>query len=638
MLKNEKGVISVFLLLIFLAVLMLAGLIVDISRIMVAERKVQNALDTATRSVLAEYDEELVGQFGLFGVSYTTEQEETLKHYFLVNLVDRHQNFHLLNYHPHEVKITGSLGKSILNDEVFKQQIMEYMKYKGPVLLTQNVVDIFLQGAFGKKADLLGPAQATNESLKKINISQEKVNKALKNLTDKAVRKALDKLLSLETIQKSIVDLENKIAEYEKLLKQDNERIEEIAQEMEKALNKAEQVAFQDEKFKELKELKKLKESLNKLQEDLEFNKTILQQIAVLEKELDQLKIGEDEETSLEEMKDLIAQTKRLKAEIKELNQQLRPLTEITLFKINNVLPSLQKEKKEEKSALRKQLEKLYGKRISAEDPLTLLIEQSDFAAANNEDNNEDGDLGQTLNYEDKMTKLTEEKAEEIGKNVFDYLKKITTLLGKVAQDSTEKMYLTEYVMDKYTFVTSPTKRGHFFSKGEVEYILCGNNAETTNLISTFMKIWGLRFAINTVDSFFANPAPTFLTRLGIALVKGFSCATSDMLAMYSGKGAPICNSLEKVPTRLSYSDHLRLLLLMKSEKTQLDRMRQLIQLDIRQKKADFTLKSYGTMIMGKAEVSIDLWFAPLLQLDKLGIERIKGNRYIIVKTAVAEY
>ena len=617
MLKNEKGVISVFLLLIFLAVLMLAGLIVDISRVMVAERKVQNALDTATRSVLAEYDEELVGQFGLFGVPYTTEQEETLKRYFLVNLVDRHQNFHLLNYHLHEVKITGSQGKSILNDEVFKRQIIEYMKYKGPVLLTQNVVDIFLQGAFEKKADLLESAQATNKSLKNIKISQEKVNTALKKLADKTVRKALDKLLSLETIQKGIIDLQNKIVEYEKLLKQDNERIEGIAQEMKKALNEAEQIATQGEKLKELGELGKLKESLNKLQEDLEFNKTILQQIAVLEKEAD---------------------SAQLKAEIKELNQQLRPLAEITLFKINKALPSLQKERKEEKSALRKQLEKLYGKRISAEDPLTLLIELSDFAAANKEDNNEDGDLAQTLDYEDKLAKLTEEKAEEIGKNVFNYLKKITTLLGKVAQDNTERMYLTEYIMDKYTFVTSPTKRGHFFSKGEVEYLLCGNNAETTNIVSTFMKIWGLRFAVNTVDSFFTNPAPTFLTRLGIALVKGFSCATGDMLAMYSGKGVPICNSLEKVPTRLSYSDHLRLLLLMKSEKTQLDRMRQLIQLDIRQKKADFTLKSYGTAIMSRAEVRIDLWFAPLLQLDKLGMERIKGNQYLIIKTAVAEY
>ena len=41
----------------------------DICRVMAAERKVQNALDTAVRSVLAQYDDELVGQFGLFAVS-----------------------------------------------------------------------------------------------------------------------------------------------------------------------------------------------------------------------------------------------------------------------------------------------------------------------------------------------------------------------------------------------------------------------------------------------------------------------------------------------------------------------------------------------------------------------------------------
>ena len=67
--NNNRGAISVFLIIIFLSLLMLSGLFVDICRVMAAERKVQNALDTAVRSVLAQYDDELVGQFGLFAVS-----------------------------------------------------------------------------------------------------------------------------------------------------------------------------------------------------------------------------------------------------------------------------------------------------------------------------------------------------------------------------------------------------------------------------------------------------------------------------------------------------------------------------------------------------------------------------------------
>ena len=131
---------------------------------------------------------------------------------------------------------------------------------------------------------------------------------------------------------------------------------------------------------------------------------------------------------------------------------------------------------------------------------------------------------------------------------------------------------------------------------------------------------------------------PSFSVRLGQALVGGFIAATKDMLDLYGGKDVPVCASLGKLPVSLSYSDHLRLLLLMQNEKTQLERMRQLMQINIRQVQPDFELKNHVTKFTGKAEVTVNLWFAPLLQLDKFGVKQIQGNKYYLTKTSALSY
>ena len=64
---------------------------------------------------------------------------------------EQHENFHFINYKINKVEISSIPQQSMLNNEAFKEQILEYMKYKGPLLITDNVVDVFLQGSFDKK-------------------------------------------------------------------------------------------------------------------------------------------------------------------------------------------------------------------------------------------------------------------------------------------------------------------------------------------------------------------------------------------------------------------------------------------------------------------------------------------------------
>lgn len=659
--KTENGAISVFLLLIFLGMLMLAGLVVDICRVKVAERKVQTALDTATRSVLADYEQELVGQYGLYGLAYSSEQKEALKRYFLVNLAERHPGFHLLNFDLDRVKITGQLQNSILNDGVFKEQIVEYMKYKGPVMVTQNVVDIFLKGAFGQKADLLDSAKSTGGVLDDVRISKEKINKKIKKVAKDAVqnaaKRAVERMLSLDELEDNLREIQEKLAEYEKELAKDNQRIEQIAAETEKVMaeGRAENGGAEDSggaanpaKFKVPPEIEKLKEQVKKQLADLQYNRQILEQIQELEKDLDKANARCAEivfKGNLQEAAVASQERQKLLDEIGALNEQLRPLEELPELKSDQLPSPLEKGQKAVKEALIAELKKFLGKQISADNPLTRLITTQEFLSANSQENCQKqlDSAEQCLQmgmfaYDEQMNKWSEKSADDMGKNIFTYLKELTAALKQLSTAGTEKIYLVEYIMDKHSFITSPTQRGHYFDKGEVEYILFGHDFERANLLEAFSAIWGLRFSINAVDSFLTNPGPTFLSRLGTALVEGFVCATRDMKQMYQKTGAPLCDSLKASPMRLSYSDHLRILLLLKNEKVVLDRIRQLMQINLRQSKGDLLLKNYGTRLITTAEVSVDLWFASLLQLDKFGIKQIKGNKYVITRTAVTEY
>lgn len=666
--KNKKGAITVFLLIVFLSVLMLAGLIIDISRVMVAERKVQNALDTAARSVAAGYDDELVGQFGLYGISHTPEQEKELKRYFTVNLVDRHKNFHLINYQVQDLTVKYAVQKGLLNDDVFKNQIREYMKYKGPILMTQNVIEAFNLGGFGKKANLLDSGQKAQKSMEKIGQHKTSINNLAKNICAAAMEKiwdgATEKLTDLIKIENEIKLVQASIVCAQKELDENNKEIAEITNETAKCL-KAEGKTM-EERPKGLEgqqKLEELKKQLEQLKEAVNYSKEILVQIEPLEKEYRKLvanekelesrktllksilsNISEAQKVDLQNIEAELAKIADEKMELEEqictLYNQLRPLPEVTFSVDACITDTLDDKNAKEKDNLLVKLKSIFDKQISVNNRSTLCITAEEFMAGNSGCVGEQPSDEEMANPEDKMKKLSKgtDNAEDVGSNVFSFISNLGKQIGEIAKSGVDKVYIIEYVMDKYTFVTSPIVRGHFFDKGEVEYILCGGNSQIDNLVGAFGRVWGLRFAINAVDAFFTSKIPSFWVRLGSALLQGFSQATIDMKEMYNGISVPICRSLKNLAVRLSYSDHLRLLLLIKSEKTILDRMRQLIQIDLRQIKPNFALKNYGTVITAKAEVSIDLWFASLLRLDKFGFKQIKGNKYCITKTAIVEY
>lgn len=623
--NNNRGAISVFLIIIFLSLLMLSGLFVDICRVMAAERKVQNALDTAVRSVLAQYDDELVGQFGLFAVS-TVDKKEELARYFRVNLEEQHENFHFINYKINKVEISSIPQQSMLNNEAFKEQILEYMKYKGPLLITDNVVDVFLQGSFDKKADLLENAKDISRKYKDIEQAKKSINDHLKKAAFLVYGSAVEKYVNLENVKKGIEELQELIVQTEDKTQKANAQIAKIKEQMNELLEN-EQELENIKGFKDSQDLAKLKDDLGQMLVQLEHNQEIYQQIATLEEKAASLEADDYQGK-------MLIYRQRL-----ALEEQLYDIKPIKLTE-KPELESLSKNESDKKDGLRKKLESLAGQKISEDNSVTFLIKQEDLQRANALISVETGVNDSLFEVDEQMGNLSADNdhVEALSENIFNYLRQVTQQIRQFAADKRNDTYLTEYIMDKYSFVTSPVSRGHYFDKGEVEYILCGHNYEIANITAAFFRVWGMRYALNAVDAFLLNPLPSLIARLAKALVQGFILATADMVQMYAGQDVPVCASLGKLPTGLGYSDHLRLLLLLQNEDIQLERMRQLMQINIRQEKSNFELKNYATIVTGKAEVTVNLWFAPLLQLDKLGFPQIDGNQYHLCVTSAQGY
>lgn len=142
--KKNSGQISIFMAIILLAVLMLAGIIVDISRISVGRSMVKRAADTAAKSLLADYGSKLKEDYGIFALPQTdTELLKTkFEEYLCDNLsISNGEEFYkdrieLFNFRVESISVTPMYNLS--ENSMTKQQILEYMKYRAPSELAEG--------------------------------------------------------------------------------------------------------------------------------------------------------------------------------------------------------------------------------------------------------------------------------------------------------------------------------------------------------------------------------------------------------------------------------------------------------------------------------------------------------------------
>lgn len=144
---RNKGAISVFLTLILLPVLLLGGLTVDAARIYASRVVISDSGEMAMNAGLAQYDAGLHDEYGLLVMMKSPEaMEAELASFFEKSLngtgipgaEDYEQILHLVSEQFEAINLEGS---QIYKTEVEKQQIVEYMKYRAPVCLTELVLE-----------------------------------------------------------------------------------------------------------------------------------------------------------------------------------------------------------------------------------------------------------------------------------------------------------------------------------------------------------------------------------------------------------------------------------------------------------------------------------------------------------------
>ncbi len=164
--RKTKGAISIFLILIMVPVFIFSGIIIDGSRISAAKTAVSGAGDLAANAALSEYDRVLKDIYGLFAVSESEEElQDNVSKYFYntinnANILDGSDSYtrnflnsignrlvpgdsvfeNMVDTRTQSLSINPVPASSIANPKILERQIVEYMKYRGPVSIGNGLM------------------------------------------------------------------------------------------------------------------------------------------------------------------------------------------------------------------------------------------------------------------------------------------------------------------------------------------------------------------------------------------------------------------------------------------------------------------------------------------------------------------
>lgn len=189
---KNRGAITVFMVLITTAMLTLAGVIIDMSRILLAYYTISSVSESATRSMMANYDATLVGDYGLYAIEDTDENKSVFLKYVKRNLNAEENNpsaektFSFLKFSNASLveSKTGVVFKNkISDDKVFEKQIKEYQTPRAVIIATDEVISKFMDILTDAVTDkMLGKAEAAKDSVKKVSDKAKVVNEKTRKL------------------------------------------------------------------------------------------------------------------------------------------------------------------------------------------------------------------------------------------------------------------------------------------------------------------------------------------------------------------------------------------------------------------------------------------------------------------------
>ncbi|HBQ63528.1 MAG TPA: hypothetical protein DD727_01085 [Clostridiales bacterium] len=84
----------------------------------------------------------------------------------------------------------------------------------------------------------------------------------------------------------------------------------------------------------------------------------------------------------------------------------------------------------------------------------------------------------------------------------------------QLLENGLDKLSLTAYALENLSYFGSGERVGRYFSQGQVEYLLCGERMQLTNLVKVAAEILYIRFLLDTLAFFIRNGDPILHIRV----------------------------------------------------------------------------------------------------------------------------
>jgi hypothetical protein len=231
--KSERGSVSLYLAIILTAIIFFNTILIDFARVKAAERQSELALETAMRSLLSNY-ESSAQKYGLYGMKYKREKdalkdfEKILKANYDWSIEEQHTegllNFLDTRVEDEDIKVDFFKNANLGTHEVFREQILEEMKYRAPIEYGLELSELFknMKGLTTAVEQAEEVTDKTSRLEQEYNRRQEAIDKAEQTRTSvnqtrhhyvskmKDITKQVDDLRTSEATQISQINESNK--------------------------------------------------------------------------------------------------------------------------------------------------------------------------------------------------------------------------------------------------------------------------------------------------------------------------------------------------------------------------------------------------------------------------------------------
>lgn len=174
---NSKGALTVFVTLLLIPAILASGTAVDLSRIYTARSIIEDANQLAANAVLSQYDALANELYGLFGVMGEDPQlAEMINEYVEISIFGGNRNekgigtFQLFYGSKFgESEILFEKDKNLKNSDVLRRQIEEYMKFRGPVVISREFLGALEKNTLGEDMEIIADKLAVDEFMREIS-------------------------------------------------------------------------------------------------------------------------------------------------------------------------------------------------------------------------------------------------------------------------------------------------------------------------------------------------------------------------------------------------------------------------------------------------------------------------------------